>query len=75
MYRSTLSLTSPLNGVDSQHYAQAALPIGGRRDDTGVWTAAENLDYVGIRSPNGPARSESLHRPRYPGPNVPIAAT
>jgi hypothetical protein len=27
-----------------------------------------NLDPNGIRSPVRPARSESLYRPRYPGP-------
>jgi len=33
-----------------------------------VWTGAENLALTGIRSPNRPARSESLYRLRYPGP-------
>jgi hypothetical protein len=33
-----------------------------------VWTAAENLAPTGIRSPDRPARSESLYRLRYPGP-------
>jgi hypothetical protein len=28
-----------------------------------VWTGAENLDPNGIRSPDRPARSESLYRP------------
>ena len=27
-----------------------------------VWTGAENLSSTGIRSPDGPARSESLYR-------------
>jgi len=27
-----------------------------------VWTGAENLASTGIRSPDRPARSESLHR-------------
>ena len=31
-----------------------------------VWTGAENLDPTGIRSPDRPARSQSLHRLRYP---------
>ena len=31
-----------------------------------VWTGAENLAPTGIRSPNRPARSHSLHRLRYP---------
>jgi hypothetical protein len=35
-----------------------------------VWTAAENLTPNGIRSPDRPARSESLYRLRYPGPYV-----
>ena len=33
-----------------------------------VWTGAENLAHTGIRSPNRPARSESLYRLSYPGP-------
>ena len=31
-----------------------------------VWTGAENLATTGIRSPDRPARSQSLYRPRYP---------
>jgi hypothetical protein len=31
-----------------------------------AWTVAKNLAHTGIRSPNRPARSESLHR--YPCP-------
>ena len=33
-----------------------------------VWTDAENLAPTGIRSPDCPARSESLYRLSYPGP-------
>ena len=33
-----------------------------------VWTGAENLAPTGIRSPDRPARSESLHRLSYSGP-------
>jgi hypothetical protein len=33
-----------------------------------LWTGAENLAPNGIRSPDRPARSESLYRLRYPGP-------
>ena len=33
-----------------------------------VWTGAENLATTGIRYPDRPARSESLHRLSYPGP-------
>jgi hypothetical protein len=33
-----------------------------------VWTTAANLAPMGIRSPDRPARSESLYRLRYPGP-------
>ena len=32
-----------------------------------MWTNAENLTPTGIRSPDRPARSESLYRQRYPG--------
>jgi hypothetical protein len=45
---------------------------------TGVWlgprvglTGAENLAPTGLRSPDRPARRESLYRLRYPGPNTP----
>jgi len=31
-----------------------------------VWTGAENLASIGIRSPDSPARSQSLYRLRYP---------
>ena len=38
-----------------------------------VWTGAENLaPPTGIRSPDRPARSESLYRLSYPGPNLSI---
>ena len=33
-----------------------------------VWTGAENLAPTGIRSPDRPARSESLYPLSYPGP-------
>ena len=31
-----------------------------------VWTCEENLDLTEIRSPDRPARSQSLYRLRYP---------
>jgi hypothetical protein len=34
----------------------------------GPRTGAENLASIGIRSPDRPARSESIYRLRYPGP-------
>jgi hypothetical protein len=67
MYSSTLSLTSALDGVGDQRHAPAALPPA---EDpaplvyeagwaTGpVWTGAENLAPIGIRSPDRPTRSE-----------------
>jgi hypothetical protein len=33
-----------------------------------VWTGTKNLAPTGIRSPDRPARSESLYRLSYPGP-------
>jgi hypothetical protein len=33
-----------------------------------VWAGAENLDLTGIRSPDRPARSQSLYRLSIPGP-------
>ena len=75
-FNSTLSLTSTLEGVGGQRHAPASLPRV--RDPvlpivqeagwaTGpVWTGAENLASTGIRSPERPARSESLYRLSYP---------
>ena len=37
-----------------------------------VWTGTENLTPTGIRSPDRPARNESLYRLRYPGPQINI---
>jgi len=33
-----------------------------------VWMGEENLVAIGIRSPDRPARDESLYRLSYPGP-------
>jgi hypothetical protein len=35
-----------------------------------VWTGAENLAPTGIRSPDRPARSQSLYRLNYPAQSV-----
>jgi hypothetical protein len=35
-----------------------------------VWTTAENLALTGIRSPDRPARSESLYRLSYLSPHA-----
>ena len=35
-----------------------------------VWMDAEYLAPTGIRSPDSPARSESLYRLSYPGPQA-----
>ena len=40
-----------------------------------VATGAENLAPTAIRSPDRPARSESLYRLRYPGPPITEART
>jgi hypothetical protein len=66
-------------GVGGQLHAPAALTLGKRpgthfmggwwAPGTG-WTGAENLAPTGIRSPDRPARSESLYRLRYPGPRI-----
>ena len=66
-------------GVGGQHHAMAVLtpendpvPIV---QEAGwalgpVWTGAGNLARTGIRSPDCPARSESLYRLSYPGQRV-----
>jgi hypothetical protein len=66
-YSSTLSLTSALDGVGAQRHAP--VPIG----QEAVWatgpvrTGAKNLAPTWIRSPDRPARWESLYRLRYSG--------
>jgi hypothetical protein len=37
-----------------------------------VWTCAKNLTRTGNRSPDRPARSQSLYRLSYPGPYISI---
>jgi hypothetical protein len=76
-YSSTLSLTSALDGVGGQRHSPAAL-LPGRRPSThciGSWVGPRaELDRCGksrpngIRSPDRPARIESLYRLSYPGP-------
>jgi len=65
--------------VDGQHHTTAALPQGNYPVpivlETGwvrgsVWTGAENLAVIDIRSPDHPARSELLYWLRYPSPHV-----
>jgi len=76
-YSSTLSLTSALGGGGWSTPRPGRFTTG--KDlvpivyEAGwapwpVWTAAENLAPTGIRSPDRPARSESLYRLSYPGP-------
>jgi len=76
MYNSTLSLTSALYEVDGQRHAPAALPpgktryplyrrLGGPQSRSG--DVRKISPPTGIRSPDRPARSESLHRLSYPG--------
>ena len=57
-------------GVGGQRHALAALPPGKRLTThcIGGWVGAESLAPTGIRSPDRPARSESLYRLSYPGP-------
>jgi hypothetical protein len=59
--------------VGGQRHAPAALPgthcTGGWVGPGPVWTGAENLASAGIRSPDRPARSESLYLLSYPGPH------
>ena len=51
-------------GKDPVHIVQEAGWVPGP-----VWTGAENLAPTGIRSPDRPARSQSLNRLRYPAHN------
>jgi hypothetical protein len=63
--------------VDGQHHASAVLPPEKTRYPlyrrlgevpAPIWARAENLAPTGIRSPDRPARSESLYRLSYHGP-------
>jgi hypothetical protein len=63
--------------VGGQRHALATLPPGKTPVSIiykvkwklgSVWTVAENLAPTGIRSPDDPARSESLYRLSCPGP-------
>ena len=77
MYSSTLPSTSALDGgwvvsttprppypgKDPVPIVQEAAWAPGP-----VWTGTRNLSPTGIRSPDRPARSESLYRLSYPGP-------
>jgi hypothetical protein len=71
MYSFTLSLTSALDGVGGQRHAPAALPSGETRDHLyrrldGLQGRSGRVRKIspptGIRSPDRPARSESLYR-------------
>jgi hypothetical protein len=75
-YSSTLSLTSTLDGVGDQRQAPAALPPGKTRYPLyrrlgGPHYWSEQVRKIspptGIRSPDRPARNESLYRLRYSG--------
>ena len=76
-YSSTLSLTSALDGVVVNAMLRQIYPRKRQPapivEEAGwaqgpVWTGAENLALTGIRSPDRPARSESLYRLSYRGP-------
>ena len=58
-------------GVVGQRHAPAASPRPIVQEAGWApgpdWTVAENLAPTGIRSPDRPARSESLHRLSHPG--------
>ena len=76
-HRSTISLTSALNGDGCLtprpgQFTRRSDPVptvqeAGRAQGL-FWTGAEYLAPTGIGSPGLPARSESLYRLSYPGP-------
>ena len=77
MYSSILPSTSALDRVEGQRHAPAALPpgktryplygrLGGPQGRSG--RVRKISPTTGIRSPDRPARSESLYRLSYPGP-------
>ena len=68
-------MTTALEGVRGQRHVPAAFTPGKDMvpivQEAGwapgpVWTGAENLAPTGIRSPDRPARSQSLYRLPYP---------
>ena len=75
MYSSTLPSTSALNGWSAPRSGRSTPrkePVS-IVEEAGwapepVWTGAENLAPTGVRSPDRPARNESLYRLSYPGP-------
>ena len=79
MYSCTLPSTSALDGdgwstprpgrFTPRKYTVPILQEAGWAPGP-FWTGAENLASTGIRSPDRPARSESLFRLSYRGPNV-----
>ena len=79
MYNSTLPSTSALDGIGGQRHAPTALlpgktryplyrRLGGPQGRSG--RAQKISPPTGIRSPDRPARSESLYRLSYPGPQI-----
>jgi hypothetical protein len=65
--------TVPLMGSQPFPYKYSTVPLmgstisvqGAGRAPGPVWTYAKNLASTGIRTPNGPARSQSLYRVSY----------
>ena len=72
-YRTTFSLTSALDGVGGQRHATAALTLGKTRYPL-YRSRSGRVRKIsppnGIRSPDRPARSGSLYRLSYPGPQM-----
>ena len=79
MYSSTLPLTSALYGggwsaprlgcfTPSKDPVPTVQEAGWATRP--VWTGTENLALTGIRSPDRPARNQSLYRLSYPGPTA-----
>jgi hypothetical protein len=61
-----------VNATPRLLYLRGTDPVPSVKEDgwvpSSVWTGAENLVSIGIRSPCCSARSESLYRLSYPGP-------
>jgi hypothetical protein len=73
-YSSTLSLTSALDGVGNARpgrFTPGTHPVSIVQEagwaPGPVWRVRKISPYTWIRSPDRPARSESLYRLRYPG--------
>ena len=63
-----------VNATPPLFYSRERDPVPIVQDDESasepIWKSAKNLACTGVRAPNRPSRSESLHPQRYRGPDT-----